>query len=234
MSNHVAAGCDLSHIPLHGAIWSNESGRGTRYDPLPPPGGRLLSLPSVNQQIRRLKNAKLHEQELELAEHLGTTISGLPERHRPSGDRINISRIRFAPEDLEQNGITELRLHDYIKDGNDYWKAVHPRDFVYVRHESFDGDLNCSESDFRDFLECGVSPQVDRPIVALAKALEQNTSLTKLIIGPGHDEDRSVTLNLCCRCVLECCCCCLRFPHLVSVLFSDMALCAPLLACLLT
>ena len=178
----------------------------------------MLSLPSVNNQIEREKNAAANYFETD------------------DGQSHDISQIRFMPEDLEQKGITEMRLNDYIKDikggtradpgrykSDVYWRAVNPKDLPLFQSKNFYADLNGSESDFKDFLKCGTSPQVDRPIVALAKALEQNTSLTKLIIGPGQTEARSVTLNLCCCCVLECCCCCLRFPHLVSVLFSGMA-----------
>jgi hypothetical protein len=76
----------------------------------------LLSLPSVNNQIRREKNAAANYFETE--------------------DGFDISKIRFMPEDLEQKGITEMRLNDYIKD-DVYWRAVNPKDLPLFQSKNF-------------------------------------------------------------------------------------------------
>jgi hypothetical protein len=75
-----------------------------------------------------------------------------------------VSEIKFEEEELEENEITELRNGDYIKVNGIYLDAMD--DYVSLGGKK-------------------LSPQVDRPIIALAEALTQNTSLTKLIIGPG-------------------------------------------------
>jgi hypothetical protein len=86
--------------------------------------------------------------------------------------------IEFAVEELEAHGITELRADDYIKihDGG-----------MGLGNRGQDIWLICDDTSRPTVSRSGrpLSPQVDRPIIALAEALTQNTSLTKLIIGPG-------------------------------------------------
>ena len=142
--DHVAAGCNLSHMPLHGTIWkvdNSKDGRG-KY-------GRLLDLQSVRRRYERTKSACEE----------GRIVSG----------------IEFEEEELEENEITELRKGDYIKvNGGGMLASNRDRD-IYL--DAMDDVISLGRKK--------LSPQVDRPIVALAEALTQNTSLTKLIIGPG-------------------------------------------------
>ena len=89
--DHVAAGCNLSHMPLHGTMWK-VNGRGGPRD-----GrgeyARLLDLQSVRRRYERTKSAVLSSSE---------------------PGRI-VSEIKFEEEELEENEITELRTGDYIK-----------------------------------------------------------------------------------------------------------------------
>ena len=89
-----------------------------------------------------------------------------------------LDEIEFAVEELEAHGITELRADDYIK--------IHGGG-MGLGNRGQDIWLICEDTSRPTLSRSGrpLSPQVDRPIIALAEALTQNNSLTKLIIGPG-------------------------------------------------